>query len=111
MLSQKKPLVPLRSSLTPSARALVPSITEPTPAGVTPVNRALICSVVQLHHDRGTLRDIWGSSFNDGTTQTVRDPPLEGGPVRTQLRDICTHSTTIVLLVVALVAVMSRLFV
>ncbi len=27
-----------------------------------------------------------GSSFNDGTTQTVllRDPPLKGGPVRTQ---------------------------
>ncbi len=27
---------------------------------------------------------FWGSSFKDGTTQTVRDPPLKGtGPVRT----------------------------
>ena len=25
----------------------------------------------------------WGSSFNDGTTQTALDPPGGGGPVRT----------------------------
>jgi hypothetical protein len=31
---------------------------------------------------RWLLAFFWGSSFNDGTTQTALDPP-EGGPVRT----------------------------
>ncbi len=26
---------------------------------------------------------FWGSSFNDGTTQTARDPLILGGPART----------------------------
>jgi hypothetical protein len=30
---------------------------------------------------------IWGSSFNDGTTQTALDPPGRGGAVRTSPRN------------------------
>ena len=35
-------------------------------------------SVVASYHDRG-LAFFGGSSFNDGTTQTARDPLLKGG--------------------------------
>jgi hypothetical protein len=37
---------------------------------------------------------FWGGSshgFNDGTTQTERDPPLKGGPVRTHAQAQCAQ--------------------